>query len=193
MSGMKIKAGITLSALIGLSLLSCFAAAAQSASPLYFIKPSEVELPDGVGWGQYKRTIQPFENWTLICDENLKKKERVCNVSQTVVDATKNQVFSWSLAATAEGDPFMILRVPSKTDQNTPLKLLFSGRDKPVTVDYKGCDDTICLAMMPVGPITREHINKASDVTVSYKDMSGETVEIVVPLKGLKSAFEGIK
>lgn len=190
---MKSQHNIALLSLVGFSLLSCFAASAQPASPLYFIKPSEVELPAGVEWGQYKRTIQPFENWTLICDENLKKKERVCNVSQTVMDASKNQVFSWSLAATAEGDPFMLLRVPSKTDQNTPLKLLFSGRDKPVSVDYKGCDNNICLAMMPVGPITREHINKASDVTVSYKDMNGQTVEIVVPLKGLKSAFEGIQ
>jgi invasion protein IalB len=47
-----------------------------------------------VGWGQYKRTIQPFENWTLICDENLKKKEKVCNLSQIISDASGNQVFA---------------------------------------------------------------------------------------------------
>ena len=166
---------------------------AQDLAPKYFIKSSEVELPDGVGWGQYKRTIQPFENWTLICDENLKKKEKVCNLSQIISDASGNQVFSWSLAATANGDPFMILRVPANTDQKIPLKVKFSGRDTAIDVAYKGCNETVCIAMMPVGPITREHINKGNDVTFAFTEVSGQSFEIVAPLKGLKSGLAGIK
>ena len=166
---------------------------AQDLAPKYFIKSSEVQLPDGVGWGQYKRTIQPFENWTLICDENLKKKEKVCNLSQIISDASGNQVFSWSLAATANGDPFMILRVPGNTDQKIPLKVKFSGRDTAIDVMYKGCNETVCIAMMPVGPITREHINKGNDVTIAFTEVSGQSFEIIAPLKGLKSGLAGIK
>lgn len=80
--------------------------------PRYWIKPSEVAIPPDVPIGMYRRLIRPFENWTLICDENLKSKQRICNVSQLVVDKAGNTVFSWSLAATAQGKPVMILRVP---------------------------------------------------------------------------------
>ncbi|MCF7645980.1 invasion associated locus B family protein [Pseudochrobactrum asaccharolyticum] len=175
------------------SFLTQNTAFARDLAPKYFIKSSEVQLPDGVGWGQYKRTIQPFENWTLICDENLKKKEKVCNLSQIISDASGNQVFSWSLAATANGDPFLILRVPANTDQKIPLKVKFSGRDTAIAVAYKGCNETVCIAMMPVGSITREHINKGNDVKFAFTEVSGQSFEIVAPLKGLKSGLAGIK
>ncbi|MBX8803432.1 invasion associated locus B family protein, partial [Ochrobactrum sp. MR28] len=107
--------------------------------------------------------------------------------------ASGNQVFSWSLAATANGDPFMILRVPGNTDQKIPLKVKFSGRDTAIDVMYKGCNETVCIAMMPVGPITREHINKGNDVTIAFTEVSGQSFEIIAPLKGLKSGLAGIK
>jgi invasion protein IalB len=188
-----IKHLVLIPVIAGLNLFSPNPAIAQNTPTKYFIKNSEVQLPDGVGWGQYKRTIQPFENWTLICDENLKKKERVCNLSQIITDASGNQVFSWSLAATADGTPFMILRVPGDADQTIPLKVGFAGRSTPVIISYKGCDNTVCVAMMPVGPITREQINKESDVTITFTEINGQTTEIIVPLKGLKLGLAGSK
>lgn len=188
-----IRKAAPLLAAAGLILLSFNPAAAQNVTSKYYIKNSEVQLPDGVEWGQYKRTIQPFENWTLICDENLTKKERVCNLSQIIVDASGNQIFSWSLAATTDGAPFMILRVPGNTDQKTPIRVGFSGRDTPVNVPYKGCTETVCVAMMPVGPITREHIDKGSDVTINFTEKGGRSVEVIVPLKGLKLGITKIK
>ena len=52
----------------------------------YRIKPSDVAVPPDVKLGDYQRTIRPFENWTLICDENLKARKKVCNVSQIIED-----------------------------------------------------------------------------------------------------------
>jgi invasion protein IalB len=46
--------------------------------------------------------------------------------------------------------------------------------------------------MMPVDPITREHINKGNDVTIAFTEVSGQSLEIVAPLKGLKSGLAGI-
>ncbi len=45
--------------------------------------------------------------------------------------------------------------------------------------------------MLPVGPITREHIDKESVVTIGFSQ-NHQPVEIVVPLKGLKAALNAI-
>jgi invasion protein IalB len=86
----------------------------------------------------------------------------------------------------------MLLRVLGNTDQKIPLKVKFSGRDTAIDVTYKGCNETVCIAMMPVDPITREHINKCNDVTIAFTEVSGQSLEIVAPLKGLKSGLAGI-
>ncbi|MCV9907631.1 invasion associated locus B family protein [Brucella sp. HL-2] len=179
--------------LFAFSLFGSFPAAGQGTGSRYFLKPSDVQVPKGVEWGQMKRTIQPFENWTLICDENLKLKEKTCNVSQIVTDRSGSQIFSWSLAATKYGEPFMLLRVPSTVDQKVPITVSFPERSKPVLLSYKGCDDSVCLALLPVGPITRENIDKESNVKVAFSNAEQGAVEIIVPLKGLKIALNAIK
>lgn len=178
--------------LAGAILSGSLSAAGQDAAPQYFIRPSDVQIPDGLDWGQYRRTVQPFKNWTLICDENLKKMEKICNISQIIVDRSNMQVFSWSLAATKDGTPLMILRTPAETDQKIPLRVLFPGREKPVLVDFKGCDESVCVAIMPVGPITREHIGKSSEVTFIYALEVGQQVKLSVPLQGISSALGAI-
>jgi invasion protein IalB len=165
----------------------------QSLTPQYFLKPPDMQLPQGVAWGEFRRTIQPFENWTVICDENLKAKQRVCNISQIVLDRTGGQIFSWSLAATRTGDPFFLLRVPATINRSKGMKVTFASRSNPVLLQYEGCDASVCMAMMPAGPVTRENIDKGSDVTVSFT-MSDDTVtDIVVPLQGLKPALSVLK
>ena len=60
-----------------LSGLPCPPAAGQEFSNSgYSIKPSEVSVPQGAELGRYHRTIQPFENWELRCDENLKRRRK---------------------------------------------------------------------------------------------------------------------
>ncbi len=132
----RVTLGFVLSFLCGV-----IAAAAQEQNHRYFLKPSEVALPKGAQWGEIRRSIQPFENWTLICDENLKRKQKTCNVSQIITDQAGAAVFSWSLAATRNGEPFLLLRVPSLVEKQQPVKVSFPGRARPVALDYKGCDD----------------------------------------------------
>ncbi|TIU06145.1 MAG: invasion associated locus B family protein, partial [Mesorhizobium sp.] len=89
-------------------LLSGLRAVGQEAVPsAYRIKPSDVAVPPDVKLGQYQRTTRPFENWILICDENLQARKRVCNISQSFIDQSQAPVFSWSLAADEKGKPFM--------------------------------------------------------------------------------------
>ncbi|WP_455296842.1 invasion associated locus B family protein [Brucella pituitosa] len=164
----------------------------QAVSGTYRIKPSEVMVPSDVPVGQYRRSIRPFENWTLICDENLHAKQMVCNVSQVIVDQSDKLVFSWSLAATQDGKPFMILRTSPDAQSDGKISLKFPGRANPVAIAIEGCNDIVCVGKVPVGPILREHIGKESNPEISYSTTAGETISATASLKGLATALSAI-
>ncbi|UXS42988.1 invasion associated locus B family protein (plasmid) [Agrobacterium tumefaciens] len=164
----------------------------QAVSASYRIKPSEVSVPDDVPMGQYRRSIQPFGSWTLICDENLHAKQMVCNVSQVIVDQTDKLVFSWSLAATQDGKPFMILRTSPNARSDGKISLKFPGRANPVAVALDGCNTVVCVGKVPVGPILREHIGKESNPEISYSTTSGESISVTASFKGLATALSAI-
>src|SRR5690606_8986821 len=156
------------------------------------IKPPEVAVPDGVPLGQYRRMITPFENWTLVCDENLQAKQMVCNVSQVIADGEGTLVFSWSLAATEDGQPFMILRTAPDADAAGKIALNFPGRANPVQVEIDGCNETVCVGMVPVGPIMREQIGKEAQPVISYPTRAGEGISVTSSLRGLATALSAI-
>jgi len=165
------------------------------SQPRYSIKPSEVVLPEGVALGQYRRVIRPFANWTLICDENLKKKQRVCNITQTIIDERGALAFSWSLAGTSSGNPIMIIRVPASVGKGNPVQISFPNDKSPVNAKTEDCDQTICLILQPVGPVLREQISKQVDVRITYADPANGNGPIVIgtTLKGLQTALAAIK
>ncbi|WP_163271892.1 invasion associated locus B family protein [Chelativorans alearense] len=169
-----------------------YAAGQEVISAGFRIKPSEVAIPQDVKLGDYQRTIRPFENWTLICDENLEKRQRICNVTQVIENQAGQLAFSWSLAATQEGKPYMILRTApvAKTDGLVSFK--FEGREEPVKVQLDGCNQVVCVGMLPVGPIMREQISKNAAPAVSYPTTDGRTVSVTATLKGLSDAVEAI-
>ncbi|WP_273795066.1 invasion associated locus B family protein [Brucella intermedia] len=156
------------------------------------IRPSEVTVPEGIRPGQYQRIIRPFENWTLICDENLQKKERVCNVTQIIENQAGQMAFSWSLAATQDGNPYLILRTAPVAKADGSVSLKFDGRKEPVQVALDGCNQAVCVGMLPVGPIMREQIAKNTAPRVSYATTDGRTITVTATLKGLAKAVESI-
>ena len=164
----------------------------QETAPGYRIRPSEVAIPDSATLGQYQRMIRPFENWTLICDENLKARQKVCNVTQTIENQVGQVAFSWSLAATPDGKPYMILRTAPFAKSDGVVSLKFEGRKEPVKVQLDGCNQAVCIGMLPVGPIMREQISKNSAPTVSYPIRDGRTVSVTATLKGLSKAVGAI-
>jgi invasion protein IalB len=164
----------------------------EEGSPGFRIKPSEVAVPEGIKPGQYQRIIRPFENWTLICDENLQKKQRVCNVTQIIENQAGQMAFSWSLAATQDGKPYMILRTAPVAKADGSVLLKFNGRKEPVQVALDGCNQAVCVGMLPVGPIMREQIAKNTAPVISYATKDGGTITVNATLKGLAKAVESI-
>jgi len=180
--------------ILGCLILLCGVPAAGQVPPpqVYRIKASEVGVPVDVPMGQYQRTIRPFENWTLICDENLKDRRKICNVTQVIVDQAGNSVFSWSLAATEAGKPYFLLRASSVMARHGKLALYLEGRGKAVEVALQGCNDTVCVGMVPVGPMLRDQISKAASPRISFPVESGETITVTTSLKGLGEALAAI-
>ncbi|MEO9340044.1 invasion associated locus B family protein [Mesorhizobium sp. SB112] len=183
-----------------LAIMACLVLSASPASvgqelsqPGFRIKPSDVVLPAGVPLGKYRRSIQPFENWTLICDENLEAQQRICNVSQVIEDQSGQTVFSWSLAASEDGKPFMILRTPPSAKADGSVSLQFPGRQSPVNVVMDGCNEVVCVGKVPVGPILREQIAKDAAPDISYLTTAGETITVTASLKGLATALSAIE
>lgn len=156
------------------------------------IRPSEVALPADVPLGQYRRTIQPFKNWTLICDENFKDNTKICNISQIIEDASGAVVFSWSLVASEDGKPFMLLRAPISAQAAEPISMAFPGRAHPVQVNIDGCNQQACIGMVPVGPILREQIGSNATAAISYRTASGERITVTASLEGLTTALAAI-
>jgi len=177
----------------GLLLSGPYAAGQEAVASAYRIKPSDVAVPADATLGEYQRTTRPFENWTLICDENLKARQRVCNVTQIIEDQAGQVAFSWSLAATKEGNPYMILRTPPVARSDAPVLLSFDGRKEPIKIQLEGCNQAVCIGMLPVGPIMRDQISKDAASTISYPTTDGRTINVTATLRGLSKAVEAIK
>ena len=182
-----------------LALATVPVAAQQKPETVYFVKPPEIAIPDGVPVGEYRRVIRPFKNWTLICDENLKAKKRVCNVTQTIVDQTGETAFSWSLAGTDGGAPVMIMRVPAVVGKDKPITLSFNDGDKPITATTNGCNAQVCVAVQQIGPRLKGYIAKGAVTQITYpKPMTGPEgsrtmiIGLFAPLEGLSKAVSSI-
>ncbi|MEF0943925.1 invasion associated locus B family protein [Rhizobium sp. BR 362] len=165
----------------------------QEANPSgYRIKPSDVVVPPELKPGEYQRIIRPFENWTLICDENLKVRQRVCNVTQIIENEAGQVAFSWSLAATQTGEPYMILRAAPIAKSDGRISVKFEGRQEPIQIKLDGCSPTVCVGMLPIGPVMREQISKSTAPTISYPTADGGTISVTANLKGLSTAVKAI-
>jgi invasion protein IalB len=202
-------AWITLYAAVGLP--SAIVGTPTCAEPqrtvtAYSVKPSDVAIPPDVPLGEYRRTIRPYKNWTLICDENLKEKQRICNVSQSIVDAKGTVVFSWSLAATASGQPMMIVRVPAQVGANQPIRLTFRKAGGESTVKTTDCDERTCIGMMHVDARFKASMQSNDIVEVNYVALPAtafprdptplalrlQATTVQAPLEGLAAALSGI-
>lgn len=170
----------------------------SDAPPVYSVRRSEVAVPADVPLGQYRRVIRPFKNWTLICDENLRARRRVCNITQAIVDQAGAVAFSWSLAGSDGGSPVFILRAPAAVGADRPIALAFGDGSAPILVKTNGCDATVCVAIQQVGPRLRGYIAKGVVVQVSFSvtpaGASGtpRLMGLYAPLEGLSKAIEAI-
>jgi invasion protein IalB len=173
------------------------AAAEGDAAPLYRIKGPDVVLPAGLAPGQFQRVIEPFRNWTMICDVNLRSRQRVCNITQSVVDHSAVVVFSWSLAGSANGDPGMILRVPSAVGAGQRIGIRFAQSGAWRDVKTTACDRSVCVGILAVDAQIKAYIRAGESVDVSYTvagvpGTKSDALVIPTTLAGLAEALDAL-
>lgn len=171
-------------------------AASASAQPAprsaYTVKPSDVVVPEGETLGEFRRMIQPFKNWTLICDESLRSKRRVCNVTQTIVNAQGAVAFNWSLIATADGKPLMAMRIPAVAGVGAQVELAMGDSPDRIVAQTDRCDASFCFATIAIGNVLRRHIRAATPCLVSYPLPQGP-IMLEAPLDGLSGVLAKLK
>ena len=181
-------------ACLALTIWACGTSAiAQPAPSGYVVKPSDVVVPEGETLGEFRRMIQPFKNWTLICDESLKSKRRVCNVTQTIVSAQGAVAFNWSLVATADGKPLMVMRLPAAVGTGQPIELAMGEKPDRIVAKTDHCDAAFCVATIAIGDMLRRHIRAGTPCRVSYPLSQAQPVVLEAPLDGLYVALSKLK
>jgi len=165
-------------------------AVAAPARPSFVVVPSAVQPPEGVELGSFRRSIQPFRNWTLICDEDLKKKQRICNVRQEIAIEGAGTIFSWAIAASESGEPKMIAALPAAVGNGGKVVLTFDGGGTFSAA--ANCNQRTCSALIPVGPQIRRHIAERLEIRVSFVAQPVGPIEFKAPMEGLDDALKAV-
>ncbi|WP_208441607.1 invasion associated locus B family protein [Bartonella raoultii] len=190
------KQNIFVKILFVLALLGKGESFASEKNDTYTIQPPHLSIPKGEP-GETRRIIMQFFHWTLICDERQDEKQKlkqgICNVTQTVHDQEDNTIFSWSLVSTKNGQPVMLFRTLPNADKNVPIQMFMEGVRKPLLIHYTQCNETVCLAQSPVGPVLSKQIEQNKKVRISYKVKEGKTLSFIVPFKGLSAALNSLQ
>ncbi|MGF7157461.1 invasion associated locus B family protein [Bartonella heixiaziensis] len=186
------KKNILAKVLFTLVLLGKSEGFADENNSVYTVHPPHLSVPSGAP-GETRRVITQFDNWTLICDEKTSLKQGICNVTQTVHDQEDNTIFSWSLVSTKNGQAVMLFRTLPNADINVPIQMFVEGVKKPVLIRYTQCDEAVCLAQSPVGPVFSKQIEQNKKVRISYKMKEGKIFSFTVPFKGLSAALYSLQ
>ena len=63
------------------------------------------------------------------------------------------------------------------------------GEAQPIDVHLNGCNEMVCVGMLPVGPVMREQISQNATPAISYPTVDGKTITVTATLKGLTEAL----
>ncbi len=136
-----------------------------------------------------RRLIQRFGDWTLICDEE--KRKRICNASQSIVGPDGDMAFSWSLAATRNGEPVFLIRAPVAEFPAHTVTFDFGEAERVVRL--ASCDAHLCVGFLPVDPPLAARIKAKAGVAIRYRRREGaEPVTFATSLDGLAASIAGI-
>ena len=155
---------------------------ASVAEPAYRVKPVD-GAPVGPG---IRRVLERFLSWTSICDEA--KGRRVCNIVQSIAASDGRLAFSWSIAATASGEPVFLVRAPVTDFPAHTVTLDFGGRE--TVLRLTSCDASLCVGFLPVDSMMIRHIRDRGTVKIHYWTADNlPKVEMTSSLDGLARAL----
>jgi len=165
-------------------------AIAGPTAPVFTVVPSKIQPPEGVALGDFRRLYHPFENWTLICDDNLRTGVRICNIRQEIAVSQAGTIFSWTMADTETGEARMIVSAPAAIGDGG--EILFRFHDGVTYSARVMCNPQACTTLVPVGPRIRKHIEQGLNVEISFLAPPVGEVRFSAPMKGLAAALAAV-
>lgn len=177
-------------AAFSLSMILAGGALAVPAGPVFTVIPSDVQPPDGVAVGSFRRSFQPFDNWTLICDEDLLAQKRICNIRQEIAIEGAGKIFSWAMAATDTGQERMVISAPQAIGEGGKIEFAFEGG--ATYAAQVNCTAVACTTTVPVGPQIRRHIENELDIRIRFYASPVGHLEFRAPMKGLADALKAV-
>jgi invasion protein IalB len=180
-----------MSAIAGAAMLGLTAQSASGAEESYRLKPFD-HAPTAQN-GEVRRSLQPFQGWTLICDEQVKQRTRVCNVSQVLVNSSSGEMaFSWTLAGTKAGEAVMIVRMPRAEGTVRWIGLKLDGMAKPVDVALTSCDQRVCLGFVGMNKEFTQALRRGGPAEVIFTE-EGRFKTIPTSTAGLSAALRSVR
>jgi invasion protein IalB len=158
---------------------------APTSAPITFataVLPGEKVAP-----GNFVRTIRPFNEWSLNCDQLLGVR-RVCTL-ETSVRGSDGAEIVWRLANLSNGLLAMVVRTPRDLDEAYGLHYGAEGMEK--TEKGLKCGQSFCVLVAPFGGKTAEFVLGAATVTIGYS-RGGRPQSANVPMAGFKEALDAI-
>jgi invasion protein IalB len=142
--------------------------------------------------GDILRTTRMFPNWNLNCEVLLSQGKHLCAVELRSVDAKGRQIFSWSIALSADGEPIMILKVPSDIDRSYGLRMSIGAFTTLLAPQPGDCSASECRMVAPFETPLRTLMVSQAKVTFALT-REGQTLKIEAPLAGMAEALDAAR
>lgn len=164
-------------------------AGAQEAAAMPLRVATLVQEGKIIDPGDLLRTTRIFPNWNLNCEVLLSQGRHLCAVELRSVDAQGKQVFAWSIALSADGNPIIIFKVPSDLDPAYGLRMTIGALTTILTPKREDCDASECRLLAPFEAALRTLMISQQKIGFSLR-RGNQVLQIEAPLAGLSEALD---
>lgn len=141
------------------------------------------EPNESIAAGDLVRVISYFGAWTLVCDNRLSTRRRVCAIEQNLAEGDVS--LSWRIGLTNDGKPALAIDVSKTVDQMAGLT--FRVGKFVTTIPFESCVTT-CRAVIPFDGFIQQGVLGSELVGFAFT-LAGNATAIVADMNGFKQVM----
>lgn len=140
------------------------------------------------------QTATRVTGWGVQCGSQSRTAPLSCKAEQQLVLAESNQLFV-KVTVNVTGDdkkPSMVIQVPQGLHLPSGIKLQFDD-NKAETQQVETCEGNACYIVITDAKRIIVSMKGGNKMKLSFKNMSRDDIEAVLPLDGFSDAFKAIE
>ncbi|OMI00048.1 hypothetical protein BSN85_35145 [Bradyrhizobium brasilense] len=141
------------------------------------------EPSESIAAGDLVRVISYFGAWTLVCDNRLSTRRRVCAIEQHLAEGDVSLL--WRIGLTDDGKPTLSIDVSGTVDQLAGLT--FRVGKFVTTIPFESCVAT-CRAVVPFDGFIQQGVLGGELVGFAFT-LGGKGTAIVADMNGFKQVM----